>query len=126
MIKPLHPIDISANCVAISPIQAHPTCVPGDFARSACLQVYILVLSCLSFPALAENPRGQLLYENHCRSCHDTIVHNRQQRKLKSIDDLRYWTVLWSAELELDWGFEEVEAVSLYQNDAFYHFVEHP
>ena len=74
----------------------------------------------------ADAERGRLLYENHCQTCHTCIAHTRKNRKSQNINDLRYWTVRWSAELELGWGFEEIEALTLYLNNTYYKFVDQP
>jgi cytochrome c5 len=66
--------------------------------------------------------RGQLLYENHCRKCHESQVYIRQQRKAHSLKDIRSWTRQWSTELKLDWTAADVEQVSQYLNRQFYHF----
>lgn len=66
--------------------------------------------------------RGQLLYENHCTLCHDSIVHIRKQRKVRSVNDIRQWAVRWSTHLKLDWNDDDVDIVTRYVNRQFYHF----
>lgn len=70
----------------------------------------------------AATARGELLYENHCTSCHASIVHIRENRKAKSLAELRDWVGRWSAELKLNWSNEEVEAVAEYLASRFYKF----
>jgi cytochrome c1 len=84
--------------------------------------------------ASAENPgnpavvdqipksRGQLLYENHCLSCHESMVHIRQRSKAATFEDVQYWVGRWSQELDLGWASEEIEAVAEYLNGEFYHY----
>ena len=45
------------------------------------------ILLLLLYPlATSANPeRGRLLYENHCRSCHESNVHIRQTQAAKSL-----------------------------------------
>jgi cytochrome c5 len=74
-----------------------------------------------------ENPeraksRGQLLYENHCKTCHESMVHIREQRRAKSVQDIQYWVGRWSNELDVEWSADEIEAVANYLNDRFYHY----
>jgi mono/diheme cytochrome c family protein len=64
--------------------------------------------------------RGQLLYENHCTSCHESTLHVREQRRAKSLADLRGWAIHWSNHLRLDWGSEEVDDVVRYLNGRYY------
>jgi cytochrome c5 len=69
-----------------------------------------------------DQDRGQILYENHCRTCHESNVHIRNKRRAQSIDDIRSWVMRWSSELKLQWKTEDVEAVVNYLNSQFYKF----
>ncbi|UCH53538.1 MAG: hypothetical protein JSW09_01665 [Pseudomonadota bacterium] len=66
--------------------------------------------------------RGQLLYEHHCTSCHESTVHVREKRRAKSINDLRGWAIHWSNHLKLNWTTEEVDDVVRYLNGRYYLF----
>lgn len=66
--------------------------------------------------------RGELLYENHCTSCHESIVHIRENRRARSVADLRGWVARWSAELKLNWSDEEIDAVAEFLANRFYKF----
>ncbi len=66
--------------------------------------------------------RGQLLYENHCTTCHESGVHLRQSGKVHSVNDIRQWVIRWSNNLELDWKKNDVDVVTNYINRRFYHF----
>ena len=70
----------------------------------------------------AELPRGQLLYENHCQSCHQSTVHIRdpQRRKVRSLAELRAEIVRWAGVLHLDWQEQEVADVLQYLNRRYY------
>lgn len=68
--------------------------------------------------------RGQLFYENHCLACHESVVHIRERHKVRTMDDLRAWVVLWAEELNLNWGPSEVEEVMRHLNRRYYHFDE--
>ena len=66
--------------------------------------------------------RGELLFENHCLSCHESVVYVRDTRKAKNIADIRVWVVRWSEHLKLDWRTDEVNDVVDYVNQRFYQF----
>lgn len=67
-------------------------------------------------------PRGQMLYENHCRVCHDSTVHVRENHKAKSTKDLFYWVNRWSGHLKLQWSEDDKMAVVKHLGKTFYHF----
>ena len=71
-------------------------------------------------------PRGQMLYENHCRVCHDSRVHIRDNHKAKSPKDLLYWVNRWSTHLKLNWSNEDKLAVAQHLAQKFYHFNAQP
>ena len=66
--------------------------------------------------------RGELLYMNHCRTCHESMVHIRGKRRAKSLPDLQYWVGRWSVEIDLKWSAEEIEDVTNYLNDLYYQY----
>ncbi len=66
--------------------------------------------------------RGQLLYENHCQVCHESVVHVRQNRRAESKDQLQTWVVRWSTHLKLTWTAEDTGAVVDYLNQRYYQF----
>jgi hypothetical protein len=70
-------------------------------------------------PAL---PRGQMLYENHCMSCHESVVHIRTRQDAKSLPQLRTRVQNWAGYLQLRWGKEEVEDVVDHLNSQYYKF----
>ncbi len=69
-----------------------------------------------------ELSRGQLLYENDCRGCHESVVHVREQRKASTPAAVEAWVRRWSGELRLGWGDDEVRAVSRYLGERYYKF----
>lgn len=66
--------------------------------------------------------RGQMLYENHCTSCHESVVHVRTRKYTKSLPELQARVLHWSVYLKLRWGKEEVEDVVNHLNRRFYKF----
>lgn len=73
-------------------------------------------------PSPVAADRGKLLYENHCTACHENSVHNRNNNKAKSIEEIRQWVLRWSNNLELGWENNDVNVVSDYINRRFYQF----
>lgn len=68
----------------------------------------------------ADPERGKLLYENHCRVCHTSVVHVREDRKASSREEIRTWIQRWRKELGLQWGSAEIDDVIEYLNDRYY------
>ena len=68
----------------------------------------------------ANTSRGQLLYENHCLSCHESGVHIRENHKARTFQDVRQQVVRWSVELKLEWRSSETNDVAQYLYRAFY------
>jgi mono/diheme cytochrome c family protein len=77
-----------------------------------------------SIPATADPERGRLLYENHCRACHESSVHIREVQAAKSPEAVRAQVLRWQDELRLHWGAEEVGDVAEYLNVAWYHYAQ--
>lgn len=70
----------------------------------------------------ADAERGRLLYENHCMTCHESVVHIRSDRKSQSLGEVNWQVSRWASEIKLDWRYEEVSAVVRYLNERFYRF----
>jgi len=66
--------------------------------------------------------RGKLLYETRCGACHKTSVHSRSARKATSFIALRAQVQRWSAEAGGKWTAGDIDAMTLYLNQRFYHF----
>jgi hypothetical protein len=66
--------------------------------------------------------RGQLLYENHCMACHESVVHIRTRQQARSLSALRAQVLRWTAYMQLRWGKEEVEDVVAHLNSQYYKF----
>ena len=80
----------------------------------------------LCIPAHAENfSRGQDLYNQHCRLCHEDGVHIRSHN-LKKLEDLRARIKGWADHTGNNWNREDVDDVLYYLNKSFYHFDQKP
>jgi hypothetical protein len=73
-------------------------------------------------PNVPTASRGQLLYENHCLGCHDSVIHIRQHDKARSLADIRHWVIRWAQHLKLDWSNEEINDVTNHLNQTFYDY----
>lgn len=74
-------------------------------------------------PAPVEQPsRGQLLYENHCMGCHESVTSIRTRRQIASLHALRDETARWASYAKLPWGSEEIDDVVDYLNNRYYRF----
>jgi len=71
-------------------------------------------------PIQFNSTRGQMLYENHCLSCHESQMHIRANTKVKQLSQLHYFVLIRSSELKLQWGDDERDAVTDYLNERFY------
>lgn len=67
-------------------------------------------------------PRGQMLYENHCMSCHESVVHIRERQQAESLPQLRARVLYWADYLQMRWGREEVEEVVKHLDSQYYRF----
>jgi len=75
-------------------------------------------------PALAEFDRGEALYENHCTSCHETLVHTREGGRVTTRSELRKRVAAWSIHSGLGWSAEEVDDVTGFLTRRFYRFAD--
>jgi hypothetical protein len=75
-----------------------------------------------NMPVVPAPERGQLLYENHCLSCHASVVHIRDRHRAGSLVEVREWTRYWARELRLPWSEEEIDDVSHYLDARYYRY----
>lgn len=71
---------------------------------------------------IAPSSQGKLLYENHCRKCHESNIHIRQNNKAKNIEDVKSWVVKWQEYEKLDWDKNAINAVTEYLVKQYYKF----
>jgi len=84
---------------------------------------FILALSVGGTQAYgADLGRGKTLYQNHCRRCHESTAHIRDDRRAGGLTELRGWVARWALQIEMGWSREEVDDVTGYLNDAYYRF----
>lgn len=72
---------------------------------------------------VAEAGRAQLMYENHCTTCHESTVHVRA-RRAGSRQELQGWVRRWQKVLSLEWPEQDVLAVTEYLARTYYDFAD--
>ena len=65
---------------------------------------------------------GQMLYENHCTSCHESMVYIRSKRKAKNYKEVANWVSQRADWLNLDWSVVEKQEVMQYLNERYYKY----
>jgi len=70
----------------------------------------------------ANHLRGMNLYENHCTKCHESRVHIRDDRKAKSLQEIRAYIQRWINVEQLDWTESEIDDVLQYLNTEYYKY----
>lgn len=71
---------------------------------------------------LSEVTRGQMLYENHCTSCHESTVYIRTKRKAQNYKEVGNWVNQRADWLNLGWGDIEKQEVMQYLNERYYKY----
>ncbi len=84
--------------------------------------IVLLAAGSMSARAAEDFDRARALYENHCRSCHESWAHTRDGRAVDSLDGLRMRVASWSLHTGLGWTTEEINAVTRYLDRRFYQF----
>jgi hypothetical protein len=85
-------------------------------------------LLCMGLPATG-HADAKVLHDTHCRDCHAgrfdgqaDRVYTRQDRKVRSMDQLRTMVGFCNQQVGTQWFDEDVEAVTHYLNQQFYQF----
>lgn len=83
----------------------------------------LITLLLLSAPVYAfDSDNGKALHNENCVRCHDDSMYTREDRKTKSYSLLRERIVQCEIMTELIWFEEEIDDVTAYLNESFYHF----
>ena len=83
------------------------------------------LLLAVALPLQAETfDRGEELYDNHCRECHERGVHMRKDRKVTTVEELRKRVAGWSVHSGLDWSREDIDDVTDYLGQTYYQLIE--
>jgi hypothetical protein len=70
----------------------------------------------------ADIGNGKKLQQKNCMSCHDDGMYSREDRFIKKMSSLRTQVQRCESTLGLTWFDEEVNDVTAYLNESFYHF----
>lgn len=71
-----------------------------------------------------EEARGELLYSTYCVACHTTEAHWRDDKLATNWAGLKFQVRRWQANIGLDLGENDVDAIAIYLNGLFYHYPE--
>jgi len=80
-----------------------------------------LLLFCLPVQAV-DIESGKTLHNENCLRCHNVSQYTRENRIVNSFDELRTRISQCELSAELAWFDEEIDDVTAYLNNAFYHF----
>lgn len=97
--------------------------IPGDIKRlypPALFAFCLCLIPNILWSDTSNLQRGRLIYENHCRVCHESMVHIRANHKAHSRGDVYREVLRWSQELKLNWRADEVTDVAEYLFLTFY------
>jgi len=90
----------------------------------AVLPIIFWLVTVASPAAPANTERGRLLYENHCRDCHESSLHIREVQAANSLQAVRAQGARWQEVLKLQWSAEDVGDVAEYLNATWYHHAQ--
>lgn len=85
--------------------------------------VLLALLSCTMLPATAAEvdlERARMLYENHCRMCHDSIAFKRDKRIANSYAEIKAQVTRWQTNTGLHWNQADIDSVTAYVADKYY------
>jgi hypothetical protein len=66
--------------------------------------------------------RGELLYQTHCRACHDEQMHWRNKKLAYDWPTLKAQVTRWQATAKLQWSEADIVEVSRYLNETIYRY----
>jgi len=66
--------------------------------------------------------RGYLLYENQCSLCHSQQIHWQEKKLVTDWNSLVAQVDRWQNSSGLKWRKDEIEDVSHYLDNTYYHF----
>lgn len=91
--------------------------------RRAPLISIVLSTALLAQPVLAgDMDAGKKLYDANCTKCHDSSVHTRQDRKIKSLDALNKQVMGCTQAAQVKLSDAEQKSIVQYLNEQYYKF----
>lgn len=92
--------------------------------RLSPMSLWLALLLLTPAAGAAETERGHLLYENNCIGCHGSVVHVREQRRIRSVPALRAEVAARAQGAGLRWTAEEIDDVVRYLDRRYYRLGE--
>ncbi len=92
--------------------------------RSISVALIVLILCPVEADAqpMRAPSRGELLYSTHCIACHNEQVHWRDKKVARDWPSLEAEVRRWQKFSHLDWGGDDIAAVTRYLNALYYHY----
>jgi hypothetical protein len=80
-----------------------------------------------ALPAAAQPPaephtQARALHTKYCVQCHQSEVYTRANRRMKDLNALRNQVQRCDQNIGLRWFDDDINAVTQYLNDQYYHF----
>lgn len=69
-----------------------------------------------------DEPRGKLLYNLHCISCHNEQIHWQKNKKVSDWPSLVAQVKLWQNISGLKWEASDIDSVARHLNNLYYHY----
>jgi mono/diheme cytochrome c family protein len=66
--------------------------------------------------------RGRMLYENHCRMCHDSVAFKRGDHVARNLEQVKAQVNRWQTNTGLRWSAEDIDSVTGYVAKTFYNY----
>ena len=86
-----------------------------------CLQLVLTTgLLASAVANAADLQRGQMLHENHCRMCHDSIAYKRGDRIATNYVEIQAQVTRWQTNTGLRWSKEDIENVTAFVAKTYY------
>lgn len=82
----------------------------------------LFVTTAHAAPLPGDSDNGKRLYDTHCTGCHDTSVHSRKDRAVRSFDALKEQVAGCSHMANAEFTADETRDLLKYLNDEFYRF----
>ncbi len=85
--------------------------------------VNFITLLLFSLPVQAVDiENGKALHDANCLRCHNETQYTREDKIVKSFEELRERISFCELSAEMAWFEEEIDDVTAYLNNSFYHF----
>jgi hypothetical protein len=88
----------------------------------ASLLMILLMPSAYAASLSDDSADGKRLYDANCMGCHDTGIHTRKDRLIRSLDALKKQVGNCTHVAKKEFSASEMQNIIKYLNDQFYHF----